>query len=83
MINLALFFMTLCGEMGVPPSVYERYYKLKYVKEKQEDDDDGCAVDEEDRDEEDAESGDIEATVQASPNGQAISRKKHRKQMGI
>ena len=35
--NLILFVMTLCGEMGVPKSVYERYYKLKYIKEKTED----------------------------------------------
>lgn len=40
-VNLTLFFMTLCGEMGVPTSVYERYYKLKYLdqskKEESED----------------------------------------------
>ena len=41
-INLILFFMTLCGEMGVPQSVYERYYKLKYIKSKVEDE--NCAI---------------------------------------
>ena len=31
-INLGLFFSTMLSEPGVPQSVYERYYKLKYVK---------------------------------------------------
>lgn len=35
LVNLMFFVMTLCGEMGVPQSVYERYYKLKYVGAKQ------------------------------------------------
>lgn len=41
LVNISFFLMTLCGEMGVPPSVYERYYKMKYsLKQKQEDKED-------------------------------------------
>ena len=29
-LNYISFWMTMFGEQGVPQSVYERYYKLKY-----------------------------------------------------
>ena len=30
-VNFMAFLSTMFGEMGVPISVYERYYKLRYV----------------------------------------------------
>ena len=29
-VNVLIYLLTMCGEMGVPQSVYERYYKLKF-----------------------------------------------------
>ena len=34
--NLVFFFMTMCMEPGVPQSVYDRYYKLRYISQKVE-----------------------------------------------
>lgn len=35
LMNVLTFFTTMLREPGVPKSVYERYYKLKYVKQKE------------------------------------------------
>ena len=29
-VNFMIYCWAMCGEMGVPQSVYERYYKLKF-----------------------------------------------------
>ena len=81
--NLILFVMTLCGEMGVPKSVYERYYKLKYIKEKTEDadyDEKGAISENTDNSSDNEADADVEAAVQKySQNSVAISRRNLRK----
>ena len=31
-LNYVSFFITMLGEQGVPQSVYERYYRIQYLK---------------------------------------------------